>query len=138
MRCLHISHFNLSGFLAGVLFVASMMAGVSASAQTDFDPPELQARRKAAIEKIPDGILLLHSYSGLKHWEESGFHQDSSFYYFTGMTNAHGAILALDGQKKAAWLFVPPRQGSQIADSHGFESILGDSGAQSEGALNIE
>lgn len=115
-----------------------MMVVVSASAQTDFDPAELQARRKAAIEKIPDGIFLLHSYSGLKHWEESGFHQDSSFYYFTGLINAHGAILALDGQQKEAWLFVPPRQGSMGADLHGLDSIFFDPGAQSEGALKIE
>lgn len=124
--------------LAGWLFLASMMVTIRASAQTDFDPSEFQARRRAAIEKLPDGILLLHSYSGLKHWEESGFHQDSSFYYFTGLTNAHGAILALDGQQKEAWLFVPPRQGSQGADLHGFDAIFFDPGSPSEGALKIE
>jgi Xaa-Pro aminopeptidase len=107
-------------------------------AQTDFDPLEFQARRKAAMEKIPDGIILLRSYSGLKHWEESGFHQDSSFYYFTGLANIHGAILALDGQQKESWLFITPRQGSVGADLHGFDSIFFDPGAQTEGSLKID
>ena len=122
--------FYIVGFF---LWVAAASFG-----QTQFDPSELQARRKAALEKIPDGIFLLHSYSGLKHWEESGFHQDSSFYYFTGLANAHGAILALDGQQKEAWLFVPPRQSALGADLHGFDSIFVDPGAQTEGALKIE
>jgi len=71
-----------------------------ASGQTSFSVSELEARRKAVLERVPDGIVVLRSYSGLKHWDESGFQQDSSFYYFTGLPNAHGAILALDGQKK--------------------------------------
>src|SRR5215471_13568344 len=124
--------------MAGPLFIAFMVAALVSSAQTAFDSMELQARRKAAIERIPDGIILLRSYSGLKHWEESGFHQDSSFYYFTGLANAHGAILALDGQQKEAWLFVPPRQSALGADLHGFDSIFVDPGAQTEGALKIE
>src|SRR5215467_14443738 len=105
--------------MAGLLFIAFMVAALVSSAQTAFDPMEFQARRKAAVEKIPDGIILLRSYSGLKHWEESGFHQDSSFYYFTGLANIHGAILALDGQQKESWLFIAPRQGSQGSDLHG-------------------
>src|SRR5215469_8498877 len=106
--------------VAGMLG-AFVMTALASSAQTAFDPMEFQARRKAAIEKIPDGIILLHSYSGLKHWEESGFHQDSSFYYFTGLSNIHSAILALDGQKKECWLFIAPRQGSLGSDLHGFD-----------------
>jgi Xaa-Pro aminopeptidase len=124
--------------LAVLLFVASMMRALVSSAQTAFDPMEFQTRRKSAVEKIPDGIILLRSYSGLKHWDESGFHQDSSFYYFTGLGNIHGAILALDGQQKESWLFVAPRQGSLGSDLHGFESIFLDPGSQTEGALKID
>ena len=61
------------------------------------------------MEKIPDGIIVLRAFSALKHWDESGFHQDASFYYFTGLANLHGAILALDGAQKESWLFVSPR-----------------------------
>ena len=124
--------------MAGLLFIAFMVAALGSSAQTAFDPMEFQARRKAALEKIPDGVILLRSYSGLKHWEESGFHQDSSFYYFTGLANIHGAILALDGQQKESWLFIAPRQGSLGSDLHGFDSIFLDAGAQSEGAVKID
>lgn len=123
---------------ACLLSIACVIAPLGSSAQTDFDPSEFQARRKAAIEKVPDGIMLLHSYSGLKHWDESGFHQDSSFYYFTGLTNAHAAILALDGRQKESWLFVAPRQGSMGSDLHGFDSIYLDPGPQTEGSLKID
>jgi hypothetical protein len=57
-----------------------VIATLAASAQTAIDASEFQARRKAALDKVPDGIILLHSSSGLKHWEESGFHQDPNFY----------------------------------------------------------
>src|SRR5215470_3365769 len=106
--------------------------------QTPFTTSELEARRKAALEKVPDGVILLRSYSGLKHWDESGFHQDSSFYYFTGLANVHGVILALDGQQKESWLFVAPRQGSFGADLHGFDSIAFDPGAPTEKELRID
>ena len=124
--------------LAGLLAVASMLVVPGALAQTGFDPSEFQARRKAALEKIPDGVILLRSLSGLKHWDESGFHQDSSFYYFTGLANAHAAILILDGKQKESWLFVAPRQGSFGGDLHGFDSIVLDPGPQTERELKID
>jgi Xaa-Pro aminopeptidase len=109
-----------------------------ASAQVSIDSTEYQARRRAAIEKIPDGIILLRAFSGLKHWDESGFHQDASFYYFTGLANLHGAILALDGTQKESWLFVAPRSGSFGEDLLGFDSVLLDPGSQTEGELKLE
>ncbi|HTA22080.1 MAG TPA: aminopeptidase P N-terminal domain-containing protein [Terriglobales bacterium] len=80
-----------------------------AAAQSSIDSAEYQARRRAAMEKIPDGIVVLRAFSGMKRWDESGFHQDASFYYFSGLANLHGAILALDGTQKESWLFVSPR-----------------------------
>jgi Xaa-Pro aminopeptidase len=120
-----------------VCVVAFLFAGVAAFGQTSIDTPELQARRKAALEKAPDGIVLLHSSWGLKHWDESGFHQDPSFYYFTGLANAHGAILALDGTKKESWLFVLPRI-PIFADLQGFDSVFFDPGPQTEKELGID
>jgi len=121
------------------LLLLSMLVGSGPiSGQSGFEAGEFQARRKAALEKIPGGILLLRSYSGLKHWDESGFHQDSSFYYFTGLANAHSAILALDGEQKQSWLFVAPRQGSLGADLHGFDSIFIEPGPQAEAELKID
>jgi hypothetical protein len=30
------------------------------------------------------------AFSGLKHWDESGFPQEAGFYYFTDLANLHG------------------------------------------------
>jgi Xaa-Pro aminopeptidase len=109
-----------------------------ASAQLSIDSAEHQARRRAVMEKIPDGIIVLRAFSGLKRWDESGFHQDASFYYFTGLANLHGAILALDGTKRESWLFVSPRLGSFGADLHGFDAAFLDPGSQAEAELKID
>ena len=124
-----------TGYILGLLL---LMTQVAAFGQTPFSTSELEARRKAALERAPDGIILVRSYSGLKHWDESGFHQDSSFYYFTGLANVHGAILALDGQQKESWLFVAPRQGSFGAELRAWASISLDPGAQTEKELKID
>jgi Xaa-Pro aminopeptidase len=110
--------------------------GHNATTPTVIDAPEFQARRKAALEKVPDGIILPRSAWGMKHWDESEFHQDPSFYYFTGLANAHAAILALDGTKKESWLFVPPRMPFG-ADLHGVDAVFFDPGATSEQELGI-
>jgi hypothetical protein len=64
-----------------------------------------QTRRQTAAEKAAGGVILPHANSGMKHWEEAGFHQDPNFYYFTGLRNAQGTILAMDGhiQRKLAF-----------------------------------
>ena len=36
-----------------------------------------------------------------------GFRQDPAFYYFTGLANTVGAILAIDGRSRESWLFLP-------------------------------
>jgi Xaa-Pro aminopeptidase len=108
------------------------------AAQSSIVPTEYHARRQAALEEVPDGIILLRASSGLKHWDESGFHQDASFYYFTGLANLHGAILALDGTKKESWLFIPPRPGSFGADLYAFDSAFLDPGSQTEAELNLD
>lgn len=120
-----------------VFVLSFVLAGLAAFAQTGIEAPELQARRKAALDKVPDGIILLRSSLGLKRWDESGFHQDPSFYYFTGLANAHGAILALDGGQKESWLFVSPRA-IPFADLRGFDSVFFDPGSQTEQELKID
>jgi len=120
-----------------VFVLAFVVAGLASFAQTGIDAPDFQARRKAALEKVPDGIILLRSSWGLKHWDESGFHQDPSFYYFTGLANAHGAIVALDGTQKESWLFVPPRI-PLGADLHGFDAVFFDPGSQTEAELKFD
>jgi Xaa-Pro aminopeptidase len=118
--------------------LAFVFAGLVAFAQSGIDVPEFQARRIAGLEKVPDGIILLRTAWGLKHWDESGFHQDPNFYYFTGLANAHSAVLALDGTKKESWLFVAPRGPFGADDLHGFDAVFFAAGAQSEKELGID
>ena len=105
------------------------------------DTAELQARRHSAMEKIPDGIVLIHSASGFKRWDEFGLHQDPNFYYFTGLPNALGAVLAIDGTSKESWLFLPKQlRGivSLAASDRGLNSSYIPVGAETEAALKID
>jgi Xaa-Pro aminopeptidase len=121
----------------GRLLVLTLLFPVYASAQPAIDSTEYQARRRAATERVTDGMVALHAGSGLKHWDESGFHQDATFYAFTGLTNAHNAILVLDGTEGKSWLFVqpPPSAGT---DFGGFDSARINPGATSEAGLKID
>jgi len=67
---------------------------------------ELQVRRQKAAASFSDGILLIHAVS-VTNDHEDGFRQDSAFYYFTGLENTTGAILAIDGRSGESWLFLP-------------------------------
>src|SRR5437868_9019693 len=101
------------------------------------DAATFAARRRAALAKAPDRIVLLHSNSGFKRWEEAGFLQDPAFLYFTGLRNAQAAILALDGPAKASWLFVRPPFRLAI-DPKGLDAIFVKPGAASEAELKID
>jgi Xaa-Pro aminopeptidase len=93
------------------------------------------------MQKIPDGIILLHAVSGFKHWDEFGFHQDASFYYFSGLPNALGAVIAIDGTSKESWLFLPKQlRGivSLAASDRGLNSAYIAPGAETEAALKID
>ncbi len=90
------------------------------------------------MEKIPDGMIALDAFSGLKRWDESGFHQDASFYAFTGLANAHGAILVLDGTEGKSWLFVMGRSRAFGPDLRGLDAASVDTGQEAETALRID
>jgi Xaa-Pro aminopeptidase len=66
----------------------------------------LAERRQRAVTAFHDGILLLHASSEMD-LSSDGFRQDPYFFYFTGLENTVGAILAIDGKKREAWLFLP-------------------------------
>ncbi len=116
------------------------------------DGAELEARRTAAMDALPDGILLLNARPEPKTMEEWGFVQEPSYYYFTGLAELPGAILALDGVRRAAHLFVPPaplsfgltvealalEPGSATADRLGLDSVLpwGELGAWVEARID--
>jgi Xaa-Pro aminopeptidase len=85
------------------LLIASFLSAFSLQAQTSF-----AERRQRAAAAFHDGVILLHASSRLDITAD-GFHQDPFFYYFTGLPNTVGAVLAIDGKSGESWLFVPSR-----------------------------
>ncbi|HEY3784427.1 MAG TPA: aminopeptidase P N-terminal domain-containing protein [Steroidobacteraceae bacterium] len=85
--------------------------------------------------------MLLHSFSAPKSWSDSGFRQDSNFYYLTGLENLYDAILALDGRAKESWRFVmapTERQQRRFAGMNGWASVYLRPDHQTEEALGID
>jgi Xaa-Pro aminopeptidase len=70
------------------------------------DTQELQQRRQRAATAFRDGILMVHARS-VPDYTSDGFRQDPGFYYFTGLANTVGAVLAIDGRSGQSWLFLP-------------------------------
>jgi Xaa-Pro aminopeptidase len=88
-----------SGF---ILAIALMFPVCAAASQ----PSVMAERRQRAAGTLGDGILLLHASSAMNITAD-GFRQDPFFYYFTGLENTVGAVLAIDGKSGATWLFLP-------------------------------
>src|SRR3954471_8555997 len=77
---------------------------------------ELHERRSRAAAAFPDGVLLVHAKSSFE-LAADGFRQDPLFYYYTGLENTVGALLAIDGRWSESWLFLPfkaPFEGAGI------------------------
>ena len=123
-----------------LLVLAVAFSAPLARGQTDVGISEIQTRRASAMQKCPDGIILLHATVGYKHWDESGFRQDQNFYYYTGLPNASAAILAIDGVAKESSLFVPPEpQGRKMGpDLTGMNRMLFVTGQATESELGVE
>jgi Xaa-Pro aminopeptidase len=85
-------------FLASVLLLATLVGAV--------DSATLVAHRKRAASAFRDGILIVHALSRL-NISTDGFRQDPYFYYFTGLDNTVGALLAIDGKSGESSLFLP-------------------------------
>jgi Xaa-Pro aminopeptidase len=68
----------------------------------------VRERRQRAAAAFRDGILLIHASSELDLTAD-GFRQAPFFYYFTGLGNTVGAMLAIDGKSGESWLFLPSR-----------------------------
>jgi len=83
---------------------AAVLMAISALAA---EPGELETRRQRAAAEFSDGILIVHAKSVAEDTSD-GFRQDAAFYYFTGLENTIGAILAIDGRSHQSWLFLHP------------------------------
>jgi Xaa-Pro aminopeptidase len=87
---------------SAVWLILFFTAWSATSAQTG----ELRERRNRAAAAFPDGILLVHARSSFDIAAD-GFRQDPIFYYYTGLENTQGALLAVDGRSRESWLFLP-------------------------------
>jgi Xaa-Pro aminopeptidase len=88
-----------------VMLLFTIVAGCSAQ---DLPMSDFPARRQRLMEQLPNGIVLLHARATVFGEDQvHGFHQDPSFYYFTGLADLVSGILAVDSLGKESWLFVP-------------------------------
>jgi hypothetical protein len=95
--------------LIAVSVIIACVFAPGVSANTEMAVTEFQARRARAMKLLPDGLLMLHARSNVKGEDQSSFRQDANFYYFTGLENAVGAILAIDAPARESWLFIPDK-----------------------------
>ena len=84
---------------------ATLAAPVSAQ---DVTAAEYHTRRDSAMARLPHALLVLRSRESKAAYTDPGFRQEPNFYYYTGLENAIGAILVLDGGTRQSWLFLPP------------------------------
>jgi Xaa-Pro aminopeptidase len=95
--------------MQALIFALIFIAG-SGLAQEKIAPEEFHQRRQNLMARLADGILLQHARNLFANDDAlfvHGFQQNPSFFYFTGLSSAVNAILAIDGAAKESWLFVP-------------------------------
>ena len=90
---------RVTGLILAMLFIAASCAAATGSNVQ-------RERRQRAATAFHDGILLFHANSEMELTAD-GFRQDPFFYYFTGLGNTVGAVLAIDGKSGESWLFLP-------------------------------
>jgi Xaa-Pro aminopeptidase len=90
---------RVTGLILAMLFIAASCAAATGSNVQ-------RERRQRAAAAFHDGVLLLHANSEMELTAD-GFRQDPFFYYFTGLGNTVGAVLAIDGKSGESWLFLP-------------------------------
>jgi Xaa-Pro aminopeptidase len=101
-----MSQGRFAPLLIGVA-VAFAVSDVAAQEPPTARASAYRARRERAMRAAPDAILLVRARPSAMREHEDGFRQDPGFYYFTGLGNAVGALLALDARRQETWLFVP-------------------------------
>ena len=89
----------------GLAVAVALIGYVCAAAA---EPSVAVERRQRAVSVCRDGIFLLHA-SSVIDFAADGFRQDPYFYYFTGLGNTVGAVLAIDGKSGESWLFLPSK-----------------------------
>ena len=89
--------------------IAVFLAAPTQLAAQRIPDGEYVERRRALMERLPDGITLLHAEARDKPELQPSFIQNASFFYFTGLGGVPNAVLAIDAPRREARLFVPPQ-----------------------------
>ncbi|MEX0878724.1 MAG: aminopeptidase P N-terminal domain-containing protein [Thermoanaerobaculia bacterium] len=125
--------------ISRLVLAAAATASLAALLPTaELPASEHAARRGEAMRRMEDGILLVPSRAfvfGNDQLLLHGYPQSPNFFYFTGLSSASGAVLAIDGASRESWLFVPAKLPG-IAGQ--LESALVPPGAESERRLSID
>lgn len=69
--------------------------------------PQHVARRAALLKSLGARVAIVPSQDAFKSDDQLPFKQSTDFYYFTGMGDLVGAVLALDGVDGSSVLFMP-------------------------------
>jgi Xaa-Pro aminopeptidase len=81
-----------------------VLPGLSFSQRAGFSKAEMSGRRKALMERVADGMVIL--FGDCMPVPGGHFRQDNDFYYFTGIEDT-GAILLMAPKTKESFLFLP-------------------------------
>jgi dienelactone hydrolase len=91
--------------LALVGLVAAATSGLAAAEPTTIPDSELKARRAAVLSRMPHQLLVVLARPALADVAGQGFPQDPDFLYLTGLRQAVGAVLVLDGPAAESRLY---------------------------------
>ena len=87
------------------LILAIVLIGLTCTATSQ--NTVVHERRQRAAAAFRDGILLFHASSELDLTAD-GFRQEPFFYYFTGLGNTVGAVLAITEDRAKVGYSCPP------------------------------
>jgi Xaa-Pro aminopeptidase len=79
--------------------------------QQSFPKEEFRARRAKLVERIGDGAAVI--FGADSHIYPVKFRQSPDFYYLTGIEEP-GAVLVVNGARKASYVFVPKRSAGKV------------------------
>lgn len=95
-----------------------------------------KARRQRISSELrshPHSLFFVHARATIDE-PQDGLRQDPFFYYFTGIENLVGAVLAIDCDTQESWLFVPTKPPFSV---YGFKPEV-QPGAEAERKLGIK
>ena len=118
--------------------LAAVTIIVFGAAQADeIDVDVFKARRAALAESLDGGVAVMYGAGGSNAVVNSGFIQESNFYYLTGISEPGAALILAPGEHRyKEILFLQPRNPEQ-EDWEGRREPLGDALEEATGFDNV-